>query len=1610
MKKAIIKITSLLLASILILSCAPLDVIADYDFKSAFGTMAKAVNDYLHPCTLGKMSYVTENGELVCIDEDDNGGLFTQASDDLIMTKGETRDVHVAVNDSEGNPINDFGYISWSASPSGYVILDVHDDTRYCTITVLSDATPITLTMVLHISEKYGGGTQTRTRKITFSGLNFEYPHYYIMVGETSLLTSLSGLAISASADWKPSEDKGITSLSDSHYEFTSSDESILQVTGKTGYGSKTFTLIPKVKGLKEGETTLTVKTSTGEKASCKVTVVGYKEYDVKIISKELKIPLPEAELTHNDLSTAGLSTQAVKTYYTNSNGITRIKIPDPLYYPINVTIDSDYHTIYSFRTENLKKDIVNELLVNMDEVDTSQISMSSDELKGPAITVFDKEVDLFKLMVKSELDFGKAEVNINWTEKKVEVMWGREKGGNAAIQGPGTGYWNEAYNDVKKLYKACTGNSVTNNKLWNSFSSLRGKLKKVGGSLGVDIEGARVGGYAEISFATGKPKFLEGGFVAYAGVDVDFSVKWPSFPMVYGTFGLEADLTGKIFLTHKKDMDFDVGGSLGLQIIANLGVGVGDKSVLETYIEGGVQGDFDNTLKVTLKSVRNGLTSTFTGSLYLTGVCIGFDILKATWPFYKTTIYPHRETVSPQSLPETFAEVKETAQSISRDYLNNKNELTTEAVSEYDYYIDSLYPYSKPQIAELNNGTKILIWIDDLGTKNDVNKTSIMYSVYNGSAWSEAKCIYEDGAYSGSPVIYNDGNSVYVVWQKANNALDNSATMNELMSNIDLYCSTFSGSGFSAPVNINAETDSTFELAHSVCAVDGGIAVSWIENSENNVFLSTGTNIIYYKTFKNNTWSDKKIITSDAGEINSLATGKYGNEIAVAYSVGSEDNYQLYLFRNGSLVQVDSGIETYENLALNSDCLYYLNGGEVMSYNLSNGTISAFGAKNISNFKILNGKSKTVLLTLVSDGLRCDLFAADLVNGEWSPMYQITDFDKYIRSYSAYLDKNDAIQIAANVVEVNPDSNDFYSKSSLVYAEFNEMVNLGVDEYIMFDYNDVEAGKSIPLKVNVTNYGKTEINSFVVKITDEVAQTSQEINIKETIAGGETKEIEFEYTLPKNLTKRTINVEICCENDIDTTNNISILEIGYADAEISDYSITRNGFISASISNNGYETASDVIVSVYKLNDGYELLSQTEIGTLLPGETKDFSYDVDDSLITFSSYFDYNTFKVEISTSNEEWDYLNNVAELMIAPIRAESVTFEPSTKVIMVGEKYTLNAVVYPENASCKDVLWYTEDSEIVSVDENGVITGNSLGTTRIKAVASDGGFAAYCTVTVASSVPVNGITLSQTSGSILVGDTRQLTATVLPDNATNKSVIWSSSNTSVATVSSSGLVTGVRTGTAIITAKTQDGNYSARYSLTVTDVSVSVTGITVSPVQKTLDPNETLQLNATVIPSDATNQKVKWSTSNSSVATVSSNGAVVAKAPGTAVITVKSEDGNFTATCTVTVTSSGYVEKTLVSVSLYSAPTTTSYIYKYSDGIKLDGLKLLATYSDGSTEIISDTSKMTVSGFDASKTGTKTISVEYDGLKTEFNVTVSYAWWQWIIRILLLGFLWY
>jgi uncharacterized protein YjdB len=187
------------------------------------------------------------------------------------------------------------------------------------------------------------------------------------------------------------------------------------------------------------------------------------------------------------------------------------------------------------------------------------------------------------------------------------------------------------------------------------------------------------------------------------------------------------------------------------------------------------------------------------------------------------------------------------------------------------------------------------------------------------------------------------------------------------------------------------------------------------------------------------------------------------------------------------------------------------------------------------------------------------------------------------------------------------------------------------------------------------------------------------------------------------------------------------------------------------------------------------------------------------------------------------------------------------------------------------------------------------------------------------------VAGVTLDVVKKELNVGESFFLTPTIQPANADNQDISWSTSDANVATVNTLGQVTGIGSGTAIITVTTDDGGYTATCEVTVLPVVVAVTGVTLDKTQLGLYVDESETLVATIDPADATNKNVIWTSSDEDVATVNENGVVTAVSSGTATITVTTEDGEFTAACLVSVLINSVENLSVLNLTVYPNPFT-------------------------------------------------------------------------------------
>ena len=255
------------------------------------------------------------------------------------------------------------------------------------------------------------------------------------------------------------------------------------------------------------------------------------------------------------------------------------------------------------------------------------------------------------------------------------------------------------------------------------------------------------------------------------------------------------------------------------------------------------------------------------------------------------------------------------------------------------------------------------------------------------------------------------------------------------------------------------------------------------------------------------------------------------------------------------------------------------------------------------------------------------------------------------------------------------------------------------------------------------------------------------------------------------------------------------------------------------------------------------------------------------------------------------------------IKPIKVTGIKIrDKSYTIISLNQTPSFRTTITPSNATNKEVKWTSSNENVAKVSTIGVIKPVKNGTCKIIATTTDGtNLSASVDLTV--NIPPTTIKLDKSSYTFNDTKNMQLKATILPTQASNTKLNWTSDNESVATVDGNGVVTPVKNGTCNITATTADGTNIKGSCNIIVDIKPMVVGL--DKTSYTFNDNQTMKLNATILPSQASDTKLNWTSDNESIATVDGNGVVTPVKNGECNITATTADGtNIKGNCNITV----------------------------------------------------------------------------------------------------------
>ena len=343
---------------------------------------------------------------------------------------------------------------------------------------------------------------------------------------------------------------------------------------------------------------------------------------------------------------------------------------------------------------------------------------------------------------------------------------------------------------------------------------------------------------------------------------------------------------------------------------------------------------------------------------------------------------------------------------------------------------------------------------------------------------------------------------------------------------------------------------------------------------------------------------------------------------------------------------------------------------------------------------------------------------------------------------------------------------------------------------------------------------------------------------------------------------------------------------------------------------------------------------------------------------------------------------------------IPVSSITLNTTKQTVTVGNTFQLSAVVAPSNATNKNINWSSTDASVASVNANGLVTGVKPGSTHIVAEAADGsGKKASCDITVESAeIPAESVKFSYPSGVLFwEGTSVQFSATVAPDNASNKTVVWSSGNEAVATVDQQGLVKLLKSGKVTITAKVENETVKAAEHSEEIEVLAKVASIALDPSEKSVLEGTSFDITATVAPDNAYMKELEWSSSDETVATVDAKGHVTTLKAGAVTITATATDpGQVSASCAVTVNGkvTGITLDCGTAASLWKGTT----LQIKADVQPATALDRTVSWTSSNPEVASVSAEGLVTALADGQTTITVTANDGSGVKAECTVTVK------------------
>ena len=1017
------------------------------------------------------------------------------------------------------------------------------------------------------------------------------------------------------------------------------------------------------------------------------------------------------------------------------------------------------------------------------------------------------------------------------------------------------------------------------------------------------------------------------------------FVVVVPVVIKVKGTAGTKADFSvgfdfnkSKVYTKGKVELTLPsvrLTGGIGVSYIADISV----------------YGEAKNLVTVESDGKDNDITASLEGAMGVSAkaLCLSYEkeILNGSWDYYSSK-KKSKARMYARVLPKLEPEAKDyEIQRVDSSSWNGsaiteqtakprsiKHAASAKNISgRVTILLSDVYVSAKPQLLQTASGKKLLIFTTDMGDRTTGNHTAVVYSIYNERGWSIPKLIDDDGTADFDAVAAVDGENVYVTWINAKRTFTPEEAeaedfMTKLAAETEVHAAKITLNGNTGTVTkYPAITDNAIADLHPAITVKNHVPyIAWNSNSANDILKGTGTNTVYLASLNGNAFTTKKL-SEENKPVQSVAIGNLDNDVVTAYTLnsGTEENPQVQLTAvnakgrttiaaNGqnvspSFAKIDgSSVLLWYAQDAEGSSLNYIDtiDGEVESYIEDDAVISA-------DYTVVDGGDSQLLICSSekenAEKTGRNLYAYVIRDGEVYEPVTLTDLEGYAAVPSGiwngtayeYLFTRTDVDITENTVTENTDLciTSVVPQSRLVIGDIDY-----TQEKLM---PDEDTSITIPVKNNgLTNCGEGKVQ--IIYNGNVIGQADLEAGI----TSGETQNVTVDLTVPEDAAaKETLKVEAISDKNTTADSTKSIQSAG---SELA-LSVKQEDNITAAIDNNSaFDTTAALTL---KAGDA----SGKVLKTINLGNVE--SYGMVEKTFTKEELkkLGSDTVYMEVSGDAEESIKSDNTAFVYVGTEELKTLDYLAATKTKVTytkGEKLNLDdlevTAVYTDGSKAK-VTGYTTNVKNIDMSKTGkkqleilyeevgigrkVVMPITVENAKPNTPKPDTG------KKPSKKVKVTSIRLSGLSKQIAAGKKLTLKAAVLPKTASNKKLLWKSSNTKVATVTQGGVVTlKKKTGgkKVTITATATDG--SKKYaSWKITSMKGIVKKIKITG-SKPVKAGKKLKLKAKVTATKKANKKLLWISGNTKYATVNAKGIVTTKKSArgkTVKITAMATDGS-------------------------------------------------------------------------------------------------------------------